>query len=209
MSQVHVFDHPLISDKLSRMRRKETSSMDFRRQLTEISTLMGYEVFRDLKTKMVEVETPICTAEFPMLEDMPITIVPILRAGLGLVEGLQSLLPPARVGHIGMYRDEETKQPVEYYYKMPVGIEKGMVIVVDPMLATGGSAVDAISALKARGCSNIRLMNLVAAPQGVEAVQKAHPDVDIYVAAVDECLNDDAYIVPGLGDAGDRIFGTK
>lgn len=209
MSQVHVFDHPLISDKLSRMRRKETSSMDFRRQLTEISTLMGYEVFRDLKTKMVEVETPICTAEFPMLEDTPITIVPILRAGLGLVEGLQSLLPTARVGHIGMYRDEETKQPVEYYYKMPVGIEKGMVIVVDPMLATGGSAVDAISALKARGCSNIRLMNLVAAPQGVEAVQKAHPDVDIYVAAVDECLNDDAYIVPGLGDAGDRIFGTK
>ena len=209
MSQVHVFDHPLISDKLSRMRRKETSSMDLRRQLTEISTLMGYEVFRDLKTKMVEVETPICTAEFPMLEDMPITIVPILRAGLGLVEGLQSLLPTARVGHIGMYRDEETKQPVEYYYKMPVGIEKGMVIVVDPMLATGGSAVDAISALKARGCSNIRLMNLVAAPQGVEAVQKAHPDVDIYVAAVDECLNDDAYIVPGLGDAGDRIFGTK
>ena len=209
MSQVHVFDHPLISDKLSRMRRKETSSMDFRRQLTEISTLMGYEVFRDLKTKMVEVETPICTAEFPMLEDMPITIVPILRAGLGLVEGLQSLLPTARVPHIGMYRDEETKQPVEYYYKMPVGIEKGMVIVVDPMLATGGSAVDAISALKARGCSNIRLMNLVAAPQGVEAVQKAHPDVDIYVAAVDECLNDDAYIVPGLGDAGDRIFGTK
>ena len=183
--------------------------MDFRRQLTEISTLMGYEVFRDLKTKMVEVETPICTAEFPMLEDTPITIVPILRAGLGLVEGLQSLLPTARVGHIGMYRDEETKQPVEYYYKMPVGIEKGMVIVVDPMLATGGSAVDAISALKARGCSNIRLMNLVAAPQGVEAVQKAHPDVDIYVAAVDECLNDDAYIVPGLGDAGDRIFGTK
>ena len=209
MSQVHVFDHPLISDKLSRMRRKETSSMDFRRQLTEISTLMGYEVFRDLKTKMVEVETPICTAEFPMLEDTPITIVPILRAGLGLVEGLQSLLPTARVGHIGMYRDEETKQPVEYYYKMPVGIEKGMVIVVDPMLATGGSAVDAISALKARGCSNIRLMNLVAAPQGVEAVQKAHPDVDIYVAAVDECLNDDASIVPGLGDAGDRIFGTK
>ena len=209
MSQVHVFDHPLISDKHSRMRRKETSSMDFRRQLTEISTLMGYEVFRDLKTKMVEVETPICTAEFPMLEDMPITIVPILRAGLGLVEGLQSLLPTARVGHIGMYRDEETKQPVEYYYKMPVGIEKGEVIVVDPMLATGGSAVDAISALKSRGCTSIRLMNLVAAPQGVAAVQAAHPDVDIYVAAVDECLNEDAYIVPGLGDAGDRIFGTK
>ncbi|MGN0038506.1 MAG: uracil phosphoribosyltransferase [Coriobacteriales bacterium] len=209
MSQVHVFDHPLISDKLSRMRRKETSSMDFRHQLTEISMLMGYEVFRDLKTKMVEVETPICKAEFPMLEDTPITIVPILRAGLGLVDGLQNLLPTARVGHIGMYRDEETKQPVEYYYKMPVGIEKGEVIVVDPMLATGGSAVDAISALKARGCANIRLMNLVAAPQGIEAVRAAHPDVDIYVAAVDECLNDDAYIVPGLGDAGDRIFGTK
>ncbi|MGN0072363.1 MAG: uracil phosphoribosyltransferase [Coriobacteriales bacterium] len=209
MGQVHVLDHPLITDKLSRMRRKETSSMDFRHQLTEISMLMGYEVFRDLETKMVEVETPICTAQFPMLEDAPITIVPILRAGLGLVDGLQSLLPTARVGHIGMYRDEETKQPVEYYYKMPVGIEKGKVIVVDPMLATGGSAVDAISALKSRGCSDIRLMNLVAAPQGIEAVQKAHPDVDIYVAAVDECLNEDAYIVPGLGDAGDRIFGTK
>ena len=209
MGQVHVLDHPLITDKLSRMRRKETSSMDFRHQLTEISILMGYEVFRDLETKMVEVETPICTANFPMLEDAPITIVPILRAGLGLVDGLQSLLPTARVGHIGMYRDEETKQPVEYYYKMPVGIEKGEVIVVDPMLATGGSAVDAISALKSRGCTSIRLMNLVAAPQGVAAVQAAHPDVDIYVAAVDECLNEDAYIVPGLGDAGDRIFGTK
>lgn len=209
MGQVHVLDHPLITDKLSRMRRKETSSMDFRHQLTEISMLMGYEVFRDLKTKTVEVETPICTASFPMLEDTPITIVPILRAGLGLVDGLQSLLPTARVGHIGMYRDEETKQPVEYYYKMPVGIEKGEVIVVDPMLATGGSAVDAISALKSRGCTSIRLMNLVAAPQGVAAVQAAHPDVDIYVAAVDEGLNEDAYIVPGLGDAGDRIFGTK
>ena len=209
MGQVHVLDHPLITDKLSRMRRKETSSMDFRHQLTEISILMGYEVFRDLETKMVEVETPICTANFPMLEDAPITIVPILRAGLGLVDGLQSLLPTARVGPIGMYRDEETKQPVEYYYKMPVGIEKGKVIVVDPMLATGGSAVDAISALKSRGCSDIRLMNLVAAPQGVAAVQTAHPDVDIYVAAVDEGLNEDAYIVPGLGDAGDRIFGTK
>ncbi len=209
MSQVHVLDHPLITDKLSRMRRKDTSSMDFRHQLTEISMLMGYEVFRDLKTKTVEVETPICTASFPMLEDTPITIVPILRAGLGLVDGLQNLLPTARVGHIGMYRDEETKQPVEYYYKMPVGIEKGEVIVVDPMLATGGSAVDAISALKSRGCTSIRLMNLVAAPQGVAAVQAAHPDVDIYVAAVDECLNEDAYIVPGLGDAGDRIFGTK
>ena len=208
MSQVHVLDHPLITDKLSRMRRKDTSSMDFRHQLTEISMLMGYEVFRDLKTKTVEVETPICTASFPMLEDTPITIVPILRAGLGLVDGLQNLLPTARVGHIGMYRDEETKQPVEYYYKMPVGIEKGEVIVVDPMLATGGSAVDAISALKSRGCTSIRLMNLVAAPQGVAAVQVAHPDVDIYVAAVDECLNEDAYIVPGLGDAGDRIFGT-
>lgn len=209
MSQVHILDHPLITDKLSRMRRKDTSSMDFRHQLTEISMLMGYEVFRDLKTKTVEVETPICTASFPMLEDTPITIVPILRAGLGLVDGLQNLLPTARVGHIGMYRDEETKQPVEYYYKMPVGIEKGEVIVVDPMLATGGSAVDAISALKSRGCTSIRLMNLVAAPQGVAAVQAAHPDVDIYVAAVDEGLNEDAYIVPGLGDAGDRIFGTK
>ena len=209
MSQVYVFDHPLITDKLSRMRRKETSTKDFRTQLNEISTLMGYEVFRDLETKQVEIETPICSSTFAMLADTPITIVPILRAGLGMVDGLQAILPTARVGHIGMYRDEEPHQPVEYYYKMPEGIEKGKVIVVDPMLATGGSAIDAVDALKSRGVTDIRCMHLVAAPEGIKALQDAHPDVDIFVAAVDECLNENAYIVPGLGDAGDRIFGTK
>ena len=209
MSQVHVFDHPLISDKLSRMRRKETSSMDFRRQLTEISTLMGYEVFRDLKTKMVEVETPICTAEFPMLEDTPITIVPILRAGLGLVEGLQSLLPTARVGHIGMYRDEETLEPHPYFCKMPKDVAERDVMIVDPMLATGGSACEAIGEMVKRGCKHITLMVLVAAPEGIKAVQEKYPDVNIYAGALDDHLNEHGYIVPGLGDAGDRIFGTK
>lgn len=209
MSEVHVLDHPLISDKLSRMRRKTTTSRDFRTMLKEISLLMGYEVTRDFETKLVEVETPICSASFPMLKEDFYTIVPILRAGIGLVDGLLELLPTAHVGHIGMYRDEETHQPVEYYCKMPEGVEGSLIIVVDPMLATGGSAVDAISALKQRGCTNIRLLNLVAAPEGISAVQAAHPDVDIYVAAIDTCLNEDAYIVPGLGDAGDRIFGTK
>lgn len=209
MSEVHVLSHPLIADKLTRMRRKETSSQDFRLLLKEISLLMGYEVTRDFSTKPSTVETPICTGEFPELCERFITIAPILRAGIGMVDGLLELMPFAHVGHIGMYRDEETHQPVEYYYKMPENVEDSVIIVVDPMLATGGSAIDAIDSLKSRGCKNIRLMNLVAAPEGVEAVQKAHPDVDIYVAAVDECLNESAYIVPGLGDAGDRIFGTK
>ena len=209
MGQVFVLDHPLIADKLTRMRRKETCSKDFRILLKEISLLMGYEVTRSMKTKMVEVETPLMVTSKPMLEEDLITIVPILRAGVGLVDGLLELLPIARVGHIGMYRDEETHQPVEYYYKMPEGIEKGKVIVVDPMLATGGSAIDAVDALKSRGVTDIRCMHLVAAPEGIKALQDAHPDVDIFVAAVDECLNENAYIVPGLGDAGDRIFGTK
>ena len=191
MSEVHVLDHPLITDKLTRMRRKDTSSQDFRTLLKEITLLMGYEVTRNFETKTVQVETP------------------ILRAGIGMVDGLLELMPFAHVGHIGLYRDEETHQPVEYYCKMPQGVENSVVIVVDPMLATGGSAADAIDMLKKRGCANIRLMNLVAAPEGISVVQERHPDVDVYVAAVDERLNENAYIVPGLGDAGDRIFGTK
>lgn len=209
MSTVHVLSHPLISDKLTRMRRKDTSSQDFRMLLKEISLLMGYEVTRDFETKTIVAETPICEGEFPCLKEKFFTIVPILRAGIGMVDGLLELMPFAHVGHIGLYRDEETHKPVEYYYKMPVGVENSVIIVVDPMLATGGSASDAIDNLKDRGCTNIRLMNLVAAPEGIEIVQQRHPDVDIYVAAVDERLNESAYIVPGLGDAGDRIFGTK
>lgn len=209
MSEVHILDHPLISDKLTRMRRVSTPPKDFRQLLREISLLMGYEVTRNFETKTASVETPICMGTFPVLKEDFITIVPILRAGLGMVDGLQELMPTAHVGHIGLYRDEETKKPVEYYYKMPEGVENSIIIVVDPMLATGGSAADAIGFLKERGCWNIRLMNLVAAPEGIKLVQERHPDVDIYVAAIDERLNKDAYIVPGLGDAGDRIFGTK
>ena len=209
MSEVHVYAHPLISHKLTRMRRKETSAQDFRQLLKETSLLMGYEVTRDFPIVTTEYETPICKGYFPELKNNFITIVPILRAGLGMVDGLLELMPFARVGHIGLYRDENTHTPIEYYCKMPVGVENSTVIIVDPMLATGGSAVDAINSMKARGCQNIRLMNLVAAPEGIAAVQAAHPDIDIYVAAIDERLNDDAYIVPGLGDAGDRIFGTK
>ncbi len=209
MSEVHVLDHPLITDKLTRMRRRSTNSKDFRTLLREISLLMGFEVTRNFKTAPVTVETPICEGTFPMLKEDFITIVPILRAGVGMVDGLLELMPTAHVGHIGLYRDEVTKKPVEYYYKMPDGVEKSIVIVVDPMLATGGSAADAIDSLKSRGVTNIRLINLVAAPEGIKVMQERHPDIDIYVAAVDEKLNDDCYIVPGLGDAGDRIFGTK
>ena len=209
MSEVHVYEHPLISHKLTRMRRKETSAQDFRLLLKEVSLLMGYEVTRDLPTTETVYETPICEGSFPELANNFITIVPILRAGLGMVDGLLELMPFARVGHIGLYRDENTHTPIEYYFKMPTNVAESTVIVVDPMLATGGSAVDAINSLKKRGCGNIRLMNLVAVPEGIAAVQKAHPDVDIYVAAIDDHLNENAYIVPGLGDAGDRIFGTK
>lgn len=209
MSEVHVFDHPLISDKLTRMRNKETSSQDFRLLLKEVSLLMGYEVTRDFELKQKKVETPICEATLPVLKENFFTIVPILRAGIGMVDGLLELMPFAHVGHIGMYRDEETHQPVEYYYKMPEGVENSTIIVVDPMLATGGSAVDTIENLKSHGCTKIRLMNLVAAPEGVRLMQERHPDIDIYVASVDEGLTEDAYIIPGLGDAGDRIFGTK
>lgn len=209
MSEVHVLNHPLILDKLTRMRRKDTSSQDFRLLLKEISLLMGYEVTRNFEMKEVVAETPICEGTFPALKGNFFTIVPILRAGIGMVDGLLELMPFAHVGHIGLYRDEETHEPVEYYCKMPENVQDSLVIVVDPMLATGGSAADAIDKLKARGCDNIRLLNLVAAPEGVAVMQERHPDVDIYVAAVDECLNERAYIVPGLGDAGDRIFGTK
>lgn len=209
MSEVHVFDHPLITDKLTRMRRRTTSSLEFRLLLKEISLLMGYEVTRNFETKPVTVETPICMGTFPMLKDNFFTIVPILRAGLGMVDGLLELMPFAHVGHIGLARDEETHEPIEYYYKMPEGAERSTTIVVDPMLATGGSAADAIDNLKRRGFTDIRLMNLIAAPEGVKHMQERHPDVDIFVAAIDEKLNKQAYIVPGLGDAGDRIFGTR
>lgn len=209
MSNVHVLDHPLISDKLTHMRSADTPSSEFRQLLREITMLMGYEVTRDFETVPTTVETPICTGEFPVLKNGFFTIVPILRAGLGMVDGLLELMPFAHVGHVGLVRDEETHQPIEYYFKMPEGFESSTVIVVDPMLATGGSAADAIDSLKSRGCTNIRMMNLLAAPEGVKLLQERHPDVDIYVAAIDEGLNERAYIVPGLGDAGDRIFGTK
>ena len=209
MSQVHVIDHPMIQHKLTIMRDKETGSKDFRQLLEEISLLMGYEVTRDIPLEDVEIETPICKMTAKKVSGRKLAIVPILRAGMGMVEGLHTLVPVAKVGHIGLYRNEETHKPVVYYCKLPEDIQKRTVIVTDPMLATGGSACDAVQMLKDRGCTNIRLMCLVAAPEGIAKVQKEHPDVDIYVAAVDDHLNADAYIVPGLGDAGDRIFGTK
>ena len=208
MGNVCVLDHPLIADKLTRMRRRETTSKDFRQLLHEISLLMGFEITRYLETTTATVETPICKGTFPVLKDNFITIVPIIRAGIGMVDGLMELMPFAHVGFIGLSRDEETHKPVEYYCKMPKDVEHSSIIVVDPMLATGGSAADAIDMLKARNCTEIRLMNLVAAPEGVEHIQQRHPDVDIFVAAIDEKLNEQAYIVPGLGDAGDRIFRT-
>lgn len=208
MSELHVIDHPLIVHKLSIMRNKKTGSKDFRELLNEIAMLMGYELTRDLPLEDIEIETPICKMTAKTVSGKKLAIVPILRAGLGMVDGLQSLVPVAKVGHIGLYRDPDTHEPVEYYCKLPHDIEDRIVILVDPMLATGGSAVDALTMLKDRGCKHIRFMCLVAAPEGVKKVQDAHPDVDIFTAALDECLNDHAYIVPGLGDAGDRIFGT-
>lgn len=208
MSNLHVIDHPLITHKLSIMRNRKTGSKDFRELLNEIAMLMGYEVFRDLPLEEITIETPITKMKAKMVSGRKLAIVPILRAGLGMVDGLQNLVPVAKVGHIGMYRNPETHKPVEYYCKLPTDIEERLVVLVDPMLATGGSAVDALCKLKEHGCRNIRFMCLVAAPEGVKAVQEAHPDVDIYTAALDECLNEHAYIVPGLGDAGDRIFGT-
>lgn len=209
MGKLHVFDHPLIAHKLSIMRNKNTGSKDFRQLLEEISLLMGYEVTRNLPTVEYEIETPVAKMTAKKISGKKVAIVPILRAGLGMVDGLLTLLPVAKVGHIGLYRDPETHEPVEYYCKMPSDIQERNVILVDPMLATGGSASDAITMIKKRGCKQIQLMCLVAAPEGVKKIQEDHPDVDIFVAALDEKLNDHAYIVPGLGDAGDRIFGTK
>ena len=208
MGQFHLIDHPLITHKLTIMRNKKTGSKDFRELLNEISMLMGYELTRDLPLQDVTIETPITKMTAKMVSGRKLAIVPILRAGLGMVDGIQSLVPVAKVGHIGLYRDPETHQPVEYYCKLPTDIQDRLVILVDPMRATGGSAVDALTMLKAKGCKNIRFMCLVAAPEGVAKVLKAHPDVDIYGAALDDHLNEHAYIVPGLGDAGDRIFGT-
>ena len=209
MSQVHVIDHPMIQHKLSIMREKETGSKDFRELLKEISLLMGYELTRDLPLTDYEIQTPIRKMTAKKVSGRKLAIVPILRAGLGMVDGLLTLVPVAKVGHIGLYRDEQTHLPVVYYCKLPEDINQRLVIITDPMLATGCSSCDAIAMLKEIGCNNIRLMCLVAAPEGIAKVQKEHPDVDIYVASVDEKLNENAYIVPGLGDAGDRIFGTK
>lgn len=205
---LHIIDHPLVQHKLSIMRKKETSTKMFRELLKEISFFMGYEITRDFQLTYEEIETPLAKMNAPKMSGKKVVIAPILRAGLGMVEGLTTLIPSARIGHIGMYRDEETCKPVFYYYKMPAGKDR-MVIVTDPMLATGGSACDAITRLKQDGYKNIRLMCLVAAPEGVKAVTQQHPDVDIYLASLDECLNERNYILPGLGDAGDRIFGTK
>lgn len=199
----------MIQHKLSIMRQSETGSKDFRELLKEISLLMGYEITRDLPLDDVEIETPICKMTAKRVSGRKLAIVPILRAGLGMVDGLLTLVPVAKVGHIGLYRDEETHEPVEYYCKLPEDIDDRLVIVTDPMLATGGSACDALTMLKKRGCTNIKLMCLVSVPEGIKKVQEKHPDVDIFVAAVDDHLNENAYIVPGLGDAGDRIFGTK
>ena len=209
MSQLHVINHPMIQHKLTIMRKKETGSKDFRELLKEIALLMGYELTRDLPLEDVEIETPICKTVAKRVSGRKLAIVPILRAGMGMVDGLQTLVPVAKVGHIGLYRNEETHNPVVYYCKLPEDIQERLVIVTDPMLATGGSACDALSMLKERGCNNIRLMCLVGVPEGIARVQKEHPDVPIYLAAVDDHLNENAYIVPGLGDAGDRIFGTK
>ncbi len=209
MGKVHVFDHPLIQHKLSIMRNKDTGCKEFRELLDEISMLMVYEVTRDLSTQTIEVETPICRTKTRVLAGKPIGIIPILRAGLGMVDGILQLIPNAKVGHIGLYRDPATLEPVEYYCKLPEDAVHRELIVLDPMLATGGSACAAIGFIKKRGCNNIRLVNLIAAPEGIARVQAEHPDVDIYVAAKDEKLNEHGYIVPGLGDAGDRLFGTK
>ena len=209
MGKLHVVDHPLIQHKLTIMRMTETGGKDFRQLLNEITELMGYELTRDLPLDDIRINTPVAPMTGKAIMGKKLAIVPILRAGLGMVDGLLNLIPVAKVGHIGLYRDPETHEPVEYYCKLPADIDGRLVIVLDPMLATGGSAADAITLIKKRGATNIRLLNLVAAPEGVAKVQSEHPDVDIYCAALDERLNEHAYIIPGLGDAGDRLFGTK
>ena len=209
MNKVTVFDHPLIQHKTTLLRQKDTPNKEFRETVEEITMLMCYEALRDLPLEEVEIETPIKKTTQKVLKGKKLAVVPILRAGLGMVNGLLSLVPSAKVGHIGMYRDEETLQPHEYYCKLPPDIEERLIVVVDPMLATGGSAIDAIGQIKSYGGKNIKFLCLIAAPEGIEALTKAHPDVDVYCANVDEGLNEVGYIVPGLGDAGDRIFGTK
>lgn len=209
MSKVMVLDHPLIQHKVGVIRRKEVGTKDFRTIVSEIAGLMCYEATRDLKMTEVEIETPISKAVAKELSGRKLAVIPILRAGLGMVDGVLTMIPAAKVGHIGLYRDPETLEPVEYYCKLPEDCGEREVFVVDPMLATGGSASAAITMLKDHGCRHIRLMNIIAAPEGVKRLQKDHPDVDIYIAALDDHLNDHGYIVPGLGDAGDRIFGTK
>ncbi|MCT4592757.1 MAG: uracil phosphoribosyltransferase [Anaeromicrobium sp.] len=209
MENVFVMDHPLIQHKISIIRDKNTGSKEFREAVKEISMLMGYEVTRNLPLEEVEIETPVCKTKSKVIAGRKLGIVPILRAGLGMVDGLLSLVPAAKVGHIGLYRDPETLEPVEYYCKLPVDVQERELIVVDPMLATGGSAIAAIKFIKDRGATNIKLVCLIAAPEGVKAVREAHADVEIYLGSLDEKLNDHAYIVPGLGDAGDRLFGTK
>ena len=209
MDKVHILNHPLIQHKLAVLRSVDTPVKEFRELIGEIAGLMCYEATRNLPTREVEVKTPVDTAKCRMLAGKKLAIVPILRAGLGMVDSMVALIPSAKIGHIGLYRDPETHKPVEYYCKLPEDIENRRIFVVDPMLATGGSAVAAIDFLKARGCKNIVMMNIIGCPEGVKAVREAHPDVELYLAAMDERLNDHAYIVPGLGDAGDRIFGTK
>ncbi len=206
---VIVVDHPLVQHKLTKLRDKSTEPKEFRELLSEISSLMLYEVTRNLPTKEVEVETPLGIAKGKILNNKDLAIVPILRAGLVMAEGMLQILPSAKVGHIGLYRDPETLKPVQYYTKLPEDIDKREVIVVDPMLATGGSAIAAISILKTKGVKNIKFVCIISAPEGMEALKNSHPDVDIYTAAIDEKLNDHGYIIPGLGDAGDRLFGTK
>ena len=209
MGKVMVFDHPLIQHKVSIMRDKDTTSKEFRELAKEVALLMAFEVTRDLPVEQVDIETPICKTKVNMLAGPDIAIVPILRAGLGFVDGMLELVPTAKVGHVGLYRDPDTHQPVEYYCKLPDQLDKRRIIVVDPMLATGGSAVAAIDFIKQRGGKDISFMCLIAAPEGIDVLSKAHPDVDIFIAGKDEKLNENKYIVPGLGDAGDRLFGTK
>lgn len=209
MAKVVVMDHPLIQHKIGYIRRKDTGTKDFRQTISEIAQLICYEATRDLELADVEIETPICKTTVKELKGKKLAIVPILRAGLGMVDGMLSLIPAAKVGHIGLYRDPETHEPVEYYCKLPADCNEREVFVVDPMLATGGSSVAAIQMLKDKGCKKIHFMCIIAAPEGIKKMEEAHPDVDMYIGAVDDHLNKDAYIVPGLGDAGDRIFGTK
>lgn len=206
---VHILDHPLIRHKLAIIRNKDTDTKQFREIIKELATLLAYESFKEVPTTEVEVETPLERTTQTVIKENSIAIVPILRAGLGMVDGILTLFPAAKVGHIGLYRNEETLEPQEYYCKLPVGIEDKTVMLVDPMLATGGSACDAIKLLKNRGCKTIKLLSIIAAPQGVEKVATTHPDVEVYVSTLDRCLNENGYILPGLGDAGDRIFGTK